>query len=98
MSLTGKQKRYLRSLGNRLKVCAVIGRGGVNSNNIAEINDAFIDSELIKVKLIKSDDVDRKELANKVAKKSGAELVQVLGQSILLYKESIEEPLIKLPK
>jgi len=98
MSLSGKQKRYLRSLGNRLRVCAVIGRGGVNANNIAEIKDAFIDSELLKVKLIKSDDTDRKEIAAEVAKKAGAELVQILGQSILIYKEDKENPEIKFPK
>ena len=98
MTLTGKQKRHLRSLGNRLRVCAVIGRGGVNSNNIAEIKDAFIDSELLKVKLIKSEDVDRKEVAQEVAKKSGSTLVQVLGQSILIYKEDKENPEIKFPK
>ena len=97
MSLTGKQKRHLRSLGNGLKVSAVIGRGGINTNNVSEINDAFIDFELLKVKLIKNEEVDRKELAQAVAKKTGAELIQVMGQSILLYKANKENPYIKLP-
>ena len=98
MSLTGKQRRHLRSLGNRLQVCAVIGRAGVNKNNITEIKDAFIDSELLKIKLIKSEDTDRKEIAQAVAKKSGSELVQVLGQTILIYKLNEVKSEIKFPK
>ncbi len=97
MTLTGKQKRYLRSLGNRLSVCATVGRSGINDNNIAEIKDAFLADELVKVKLIKNEEVDRKELARDVAAKAGAELVQVLGQSMLLYKQDEENPSIKLP-
>ncbi len=39
--LTGKQKRYLRSLAHNIDPIFQIGKGGINENMIKQIDDTF---------------------------------------------------------
>lgn len=53
--------------------------------------------ELIKVSILNNCMDDRFEVADELASRSGAELVQVIGKTIVLYKESAEHKQIELP-
>ncbi|QZT33417.1 ribosome assembly RNA-binding protein YhbY [Caldalkalibacillus thermarum TA2.A1] len=94
--LTGKQKRYLRSLAHHLNPIFQVGKGGVNDNMLQQIKDALKARELIKVSVLQNCEQDKHEVAEELAKGTGAELVQVIGKQIVLYKESEENKQIEL--
>ncbi|ALS27241.1 ribosome assembly RNA-binding protein YhbY [Paenibacillus cisolokensis] len=95
--LTGKQKRYLRSQAHHLQPIFQIGKGGINDHLVRHIEEALEARELIKVSVLNNCDVEPKELAPELADRAGAELVQVIGKTIVLYKESREHKTIVLP-
>lgn len=97
-SLTGKQRRYLRGLGHDLEPVVLLGKEGVTDGVIGALDAALTTHELVKVKLGQSFPEDRETGAGKLAQKSGAELVQILGNTLLLYRAREEEPAIKLPR
>jgi len=95
--LTGKQKRFLRGLGHDLKPVLMIGKNEVNESLTVEADAVLASHELIKVRILESCDMDRHEVAEALAKSCGAEVAQVLGRTLLLYRKG-EEPKIELPK
>ncbi len=94
--LTGKQKRYLRGLGHGLKPVVMVGKGEVSGPLLEETAQALASHELIKVKILESCLADRHEVAALLAEGCGAEIAQVLGRMVLLYRKG-EEPKIELP-
>ncbi|MEC1715625.1 ribosome assembly RNA-binding protein YhbY [Schinkia azotoformans] len=95
--LTGKQKRFLRSKAHHLNPIFQVGKGGVNENMIKQIGEALEARELIKVSVLQNCEFDRDEVAESLAKGAKAELVQIIGNTIVLFKESIEHKQISLP-
>ena len=95
--LTGKQRRYLRGLGHHLEPVVHVGKDGITEGLVGAADRALGDHELIKVRLGESAGADRHEIAASLAESTGAELVQVLGRTFLLYRRRPEEPTIQLP-
>ncbi|MBS2969773.1 ribosome assembly RNA-binding protein YhbY [Metabacillus sp. KIGAM252] len=95
--LTGKQKRFLRAEAHHLNPIFQVGKGGVNDNMIKQIEEALEGRELLKVSILQNCDEDKDEVAERLSKGARAELVQIIGNTIVLYKESRENKQIKLP-
>ncbi len=95
--LTGKQKRYLRSLAHHLDPIFQVGKGGTNEQLIRHINEAIEKRELMKISVLNNCLDDKNEIAEELADKTDAELVQVIGSTIVLYKESRDNKKIELP-
>jgi len=95
--LTGKQKRFLRSLGHSLKPVIQIGKKEIEDALIREADAALEHHELIKVKLLESCLLDKHEAANTLAAACGAQVAQVLGRTFLLYRPA-QTPVLELPK
>ncbi|GED72402.1 RNA-binding protein [Brevibacillus reuszeri] len=95
--LTGKQKRFLRAEAHHLTPIFQVGKGGVNENMITQIKEALEVRELIKVSILQNNSDDKHEVAEDLAAGAGAELVQLIGHTVVLYKESREHKTIKLP-
>jgi len=95
--LTGKQKRYLRSLAHHLDPIFQIGKGGVNDHLIRHIEEAIEVRELIKVSVLNNSVEEAREVAPEIAERAGCELVQVIGKTIVLYKQSQDHKTIELP-
>jgi RNA-binding protein len=95
--LTGKQKRYLRSLAHHLTPIFQVGKGGTNDHLVRHIEEAIESRELIKVSVLNNCLDDPREIGAEVAAQAGAELVQVIGKTIVLYKESKDNKQIELP-
>lgn len=74
-----------------------VGKGGVNDHLIRHINEAIEVRELIKVSILNNNMDDRNEVAQQLADGAEAELVQVIGKTIVLYKESRDHKTIELP-
>lgn len=95
--LTGKQKRYLRSMAHHLDPIFQVGKGGVNENFIKQIDDVLEKRELIKISILQNAEVEKDEVAEILVEETGAELVQIIGKVIVLYRESKDHKEIKLP-
>ena len=95
--LTGKQKRYLRSLAHHLDPVFQVGKNGTNDHLIRHIEEAIEKRELMKITVLNTCLEDRNEIAAELAKASGSEVVQVIGKVIVLYKESKDNKQIELP-
>ena len=94
--LTGKQKRYLRSEAHHLKAIFQVGKDGVSANQIKGIEEALEAQEMIKVKLLDSCPDDVNSIAVEISMQTKAEVVQIIGHTIVLYKKS-QEGIYRLP-
>ncbi len=96
MSLSGNQRRYLRSLGHHLTPIVQVGKDGPTEGVIAALNQALLDHELVKVKLGQSV-TERPEVAEALAQGTESECAQILGRTVLFYKRHPKKPKIELP-
>lgn len=96
--LTGKQKRYLRSEAHHLDPIFQVGKGGVNDHMLKSIAEALEVRELLKVSILTNNTDDKHEVAEELAQGTGAELVQLIGKTVILYKESADNKRIVLPR
>ena len=96
--LTGKQKRFLRAEAHHLTPIFQVGKGGVSDEMTKQIREALEVRELIKVRILDNCEDDKQEVAEALAKGTRAELVQLIGLTVVLYKESRNNKKIVLPK
>ncbi|MFO3687902.1 ribosome assembly RNA-binding protein YhbY [Staphylococcus felis] len=97
MVLTGKQKRYLRSKAHHIDPIFQIGKSGINSNMIIQLDETLEKRELIKIHILQNNLDDKQELANELSEQTNSHLVQLIGSMIVLYRESKENKQIELP-
>lgn len=95
--ITSKQRKYLRSLANTLQPLLQIGKSGINPNLVKQLNDALEARELVKATVLKNtpDGVDT--ISRELAETTKAELVQVIGNKFVVYRESKDNKTIELP-
>ena len=84
--LTGKEKRILRGMGNQLKTELWVGKEGISAGTVHALTNAFNTKELVKVKLQDSCPLDKQDVARQLCADAGAELVQIIGNTMLLYR------------
>lgn len=95
--LTGKQKRFLRSEAHHIDPIFQVGKGGVNEAMIVQIAEALEKRELVKISILQNNEDDKNEVAEKLAIGTKAELVQLIGHTVVLYKQSVNNKRIELP-
>ena len=96
--LTGKQRSYLKKLSNNMNPIFQVGKGGLTENVIKQFEEGLEARELIKTSVLKNSLFDTKEACEMIAEKSRAEIVSVIGNKFVLYRESREKKEIILPK
>ncbi|HWN70097.1 MAG TPA: ribosome assembly RNA-binding protein YhbY [Haliangium sp.] len=101
MSLTGKQRRFLRSLGHGLTAVVQMGKEGITPALVQAVSQALEDHELIKIRIGQGALLDNKSermaAAEELARQTDSEVAQILGHTVLLYRHHPEEPRIELP-
>lgn len=97
MKLTERQRKHLRGLGHALRPSVMIGDGGISESVYAEFSSTILHHELIKVSVRVGDRRARDALISELCNKSGATLVQRIGNVALLYRENPEKRKIALP-
>ena len=95
--LTGKQKGYLRSLGHAMEPTLMLGKGGITDSICTQAAEALEANELIKGRVLSNLMESSNAVAEELAERVGADLVQVVGRNFLLYRASQKKPLIILP-
>ena len=96
--LTGKQKTYLKGLAHTMQPIIQIGKNGINEMLVKTIEDALEARELIKVSVLQNCMEEPKTLAMDIAEVLEAEVVRVIGKTIVFYKQSRKKKQIILPK
>lgn len=85
--LSGKEKRSLRAEGHHLKPEVNVGKEGVTTGVIKNVMNTFNTKELVKIKILEKCPLTPKEVAEQLAEGTDSTIVQILGRTILLYKE-----------
>ena len=89
--MTGKERAAFRAQANSLEPLFQIGKGGVTDAFIEQVEGALKKRELIKFKLLlDTSPVTAREAADSVALRTGAEVIQVIGGVVVLYRYNPE--------
>jgi RNA-binding protein len=93
--MKGFQRKYLRGLAHKLKPVVHVGHNGVTDGVVAAVQQALLDHELIKVRMIEPE--DKKGMAAELADRSNSHLCGIVGHMAILYCPHPDEPQIVVP-
>ncbi|MGM0431847.1 MAG: YhbY family RNA-binding protein [Spirochaetota bacterium] len=83
-------RNFLRKRAHDLKPVVMVGKSGLDQRVIQTLNDALFAHELVKVKFVDFKE-SRGVIARQMAEESQSELITVIGNIAVLYKEQ-EDP------
>ena len=89
MTLTGKQKAKLKGKAHGLKPVIQVGKAGVEEPQIMSIKRALHEHELIKIKFLDYKD-HKQEISENIARATGSEVVDIIGNVLILYWENMD--------
>ncbi|HIU45568.1 MAG TPA: YhbY family RNA-binding protein [Candidatus Enteromonas pullicola] len=95
--LKGKQLSYLRGLANTIDHRYLLGKQEPDEAFLDQLDKALEANELIKVGILQNSESKPRELGEDICAKLGAELVQIIGRVIVLYRPSNKHRKIVLP-
>ena len=98
LELTSKQRAHLKSLASTLNPIFQIGKSSLTPEITEAIGEAFHNSELIKVAVLKNCMDDPRQIAEALASRTHSTVVQVIGKKIVLYKPDKDKPKSVLPR
>jgi len=86
--ITSKIKRRIKSELNTEKPTMWIGKDGASQQILNEISKQLEKREMAKIKILKTalEGEETKNIAAKIAEKTGSTLIDVKGHTIILYK------------
>lgn len=96
--LNNHQKRQLKALSSTLNIKYQVGKNEVTDTLLNMLDKALTAHELIKVDVMKSVISPVMQLALDLSSKLNAEIVQVVGRAIVLYRQNKEKAKITLVK
>ncbi|MCD8016130.1 MAG: ribosome assembly RNA-binding protein YhbY [Lachnospiraceae bacterium] len=85
--MTSKQRAYLKSLAMTMEPIYQVGKSSLTPELTAGIDEALSARELIKISVLQNCMDDPNELAQMVAERTHAQVVQVIGKKIVLYRQ-----------
>lgn len=98
--MTSKQRAYLKGLAMTMDPILQIGKSSLTPELTQSVSEALEARELIKIHVLKNCADDGKDLAAVLSERTHAQVVQVIGKMIVLYRPAKEEKdrKIVLPK
>lgn len=96
--LTSKQRAYLRSMANGIDAIFQVGKNGVTPELRDTVHNALEARELIKMSVLDNNMLSAAEAAELLASRTGADVVQIIGNKFVLFRQSKTKPVIELPK
>ncbi|WP_235969748.1 ribosome assembly RNA-binding protein YhbY [Anaeromyxobacter diazotrophicus] len=89
---SGPLRRSLRAAGHHLTAIVQVGKEGATEAVTRQLDQALLDHELVKVKVGTESPEDRFEAAERLAAGAQAQLAQILGRTLLLYRKHPRKP------
>ncbi len=96
--LSSKQRKQLKSLAMQESALFQIGKGNIGNGMLEMLDKALVARELIKISVLKTQEVPIRELALDLSSALHAEIVQLIGHVIVLYRKNEKDAKIKLVK
>ena len=88
MIMTSKQRAYLRGLASTLDSIYRIGKSSISPEITKGIDEALEARELVKINVLNNCADNPREIAETLAARTRSQVVQVIGNKIILYRES----------
>ncbi len=96
MTLTSKQRSYLKSIAQKTESIFQIGKNGLTPELTEAVGQALDARELVKISVLQNCLEDPKDMAGRLAERTKSIVVQVIGKKIVLYKPAKKNPKITL--
>lgn len=96
--LISKQRATLRGYANQMETILQIGKNGVTETVVRQVEDALKAREMIKLRVLENSLLTAREAAAQLAEETGADVVQVIGTRLVLYKRNPKDPIYDLGK
>ena len=96
--LTQSEKKQLKALIVKDKIKYQIVKSGVTNSLLDMLDKALTARELIKIEVLKNATSSVMELTLDLSSKLNADVVQVVGRAIVLFRRNKENPKIKFAK
>lgn len=87
-----KLRKALRAAGHHLSPVVQVGKEGVTEAVLAQLDAQLTAHELVKVRLGAESPEDRFEAAERLGGAAGAQVAQILGRTVLVYRRHPEKP------
>ena len=83
-----KKLLELRGQAANIEAKTHVGKNGITPSLIEEINRQLKDNKLVKIKLLKSaiEEKPREDVGKELAQETHAELIEVKGNTVVLFK------------
>jgi len=88
--VNSEQKKQMKGQAHLLKPVIMIGQAGLTEAVLKELDAALDTHELIKIK-IRAEREQRKSIKEKICTETKAELIQSIGQIIVIYRKKPEK-------
>ncbi len=89
------RKKQLKAQAHLLKPVIIIGQAGLTESVLKEIEITLDTHELIKIK-IRAERDDRKTIREQIIIETKAELIQSIGQIVVIYRKKPEPKVEKV--
>jgi RNA-binding protein len=86
--MKGKERAELRAEAHHLDALVHVGVSGATDAVLQTIDDALRTHELVKIDIGRHAGLDPKPIAASLAESLGAEVVQVIGRKVTLYRHN----------
>ena len=94
--MNSKTRARLRAMANTVEAILQVGKNGMGDALQKQVDDALTARELIKLTVLETAPETPKEMAALLAEATGAEVVQVVGRKVTLYRKNPEKTIIEL--
>ena len=85
-----RARREMRGIAHHLQAVVTVAEKGLSDSVLKETERALRDHELIKVRINLLDKDLRKQIAQELADKCRANIIQRIGKMLVLYKDNPE--------
>lgn len=87
-----KLRKALRAAGHHLSPVVQVGKEGVSDAVLRQLDEQLLAHELVKVRIGTEAPEDRFDAAGRLGDAAGAQIAQVLGRTVLVYRKHPERP------
>jgi len=91
LTLTIAERRDLKARAHTINPVVMIGKDGLSTTVVAELDRALISHELIKVKAQIDDRIARNTLYEEICQQLAAAPVQHIGKTFVIYRPKPED-------
>ena len=96
--MTSKQRAYLKGLAMTLDPVTQIGKDGLSDALILSLDQALEKRELIKLSVLQTSPISARDAAPLLEEALRCQIVQVIGNRVVLYRKNRKKPKLELPK